>query len=182
MHWSSKVGRRVYLAGSIEHSKDYGVGWRNALQTALTKEYPHINVFDPTTNEFIGNFSSKSELFANKVTFDDWSNPIPNPEAVRVARRFIADDLVAVKASDLVVFYHCGVPTPGSASEITVAYSEGIPVITILDGVSMQDVELWIMGCTRYFVRGGMNEMLENLHLINEASRSLNWGLYQRVR
>jgi hypothetical protein len=64
-------------------------------------------------------------------------------------RRFISNDIKAVLSSTCGILYFEGVPSWGSAGEITVGYSRGVPFYTIVkEGVSLESVPSWVIGCS----------------------------------
>ena len=150
----------TYLVGSIEDSPDMGASWRDQI-TPFLKSL-HINVLDPVKLESKKLKNKKlnrlpkfvTTVFGTKKRIKKWHD-LKSSANKRDINRFnnymsivITKDLEYVKRSDFIIAYW-GIPSFGSAGELTVAFDLGIPVYM----VAPIELPAWTRSCcTKVFL------------------------------
>lgn len=109
---------KVYLAGPIRHSEDFGKSWRREAKS----RYPEIDWIDPLDRTDYSDTKILSYLDAVEI---------------------VEDDLTMIDESDvLLVNWEEAVPTCGTPMEVRYAYSQKIPVLV---KSSLESISPWMV-------------------------------------
>lgn len=153
---------QIYLAGAIEKAPDGGVGWRKTVRPILEKK--GFKVFDPCIET---DGALAKHLGWDEFNITKWRElREEDPEKCAEAADWIVEqDLNAVLQSDILLIYcnQYGIKSAGTLGEATVAKTEGIPVVLLLDrGISEPDLPLWLLGCSYNIVHYNPYKSLVN--------------------
>jgi nucleoside 2-deoxyribosyltransferase len=159
-------GLRVYLAGTMEYSKDGGSGWRRVITPALKKL--GLIVMDPTNRPLRLSFASSSseeidnlKKLRNEGNFDT---------LVTYAKEIVHQDLRMVDVADLViVFINATVPTVGTIDEFVTACTQKKPVLLFCEQ-GKKGLPIWFWGrigrSHSKVICDDLNEVVERLKQI----------------
>ena len=158
---ATKKKLAVYLAGPIENARDGGIGWRKELTPFI--ESLDIEVLDPCALEAdkLRHFrpnrlpESYTDLFGNKRKPVKWYD-LKNAKEPHLLERFMVlmktiidyDLRLITRRADFVIALW-NEPSFGTASELTVAHTEGLEVYM----VAKSEIPAWVRGCvTKVFL------------------------------
>ena len=131
--------KSVYLCGAINVTleKDYGVGWRDSISSAL--ESFGVIVLNPCKD---GAGDSEQDQIHFKALIKDRKFDQLKKEFYRVIRK----DLKAVDKSDFLIFYHNPIiPTIGSIHEVINANIQKKPILVLCDEEYIDRLNPWLL-------------------------------------
>lgn len=110
---------KVYLAGPIQHVRDYGKGWREWLKS----EHPDAHEWmDP-----MDKYDSMSDAEA------EWTH-----------RDIVEEDLAMIDEADAVLAHWEAVPTAGTPMEIFYSYHTADTPVIVQTTLHSSDISPWI--------------------------------------
>lgn len=112
---------KIYLAGPIQHVRDYGKGWRGWIKD---------NYDNHDRYEFIDPMDKYNTMEEAKA---EWTN-----------RDVVRDDLEMIRKSDALLVHWEAVPTAGTPMEIFFAYREMAMPVVVQTTLHHSDVSPWI--------------------------------------
>ena len=130
---------RMYLAGAIEKSIDHGVG----IRKKIIKQCKDLDLKLISPCDFDYNQAEYPTMWAfQRNKENDFE------ECIRHSRNIVEGDLEHVRMSDFILVIldeNCGC---GTASEVTVAREEHVPVLGIFTNPEKwREVHPWILSC-----------------------------------
>jgi len=131
----------MYLAGAIEKSPDGGVGIRQKIQ----KEMSDLDIQLVNPCDFEYNQDEFPTMWSHQRNLEN-----DFEECMCHSRNIVEGDLDHVRLSDFILVIldeNCGC---GTASEVTIAQSEHIPVLGIfVNPEKWRTVHPWILSCVK---------------------------------
>lgn len=151
----------VYLAGPMQHSVDYGKGWRVEATEKLTQA--GYTVFNPSLMEeclmkALG-FESVREFLALKQTDPD--------DFIIRFRDIIAFDILAINMSNIVIVRYEKQVASGTIHEVGEAYLAGIPIIMV-SNTPQEKLLVWTHACADCVV-SNIDEAVEQADIFTGA-------------
>jgi hypothetical protein len=130
-----------YLSGGIEHTKDFGQGWRDKC----VSNFNQMGIQSINVSELEQSFMKEYE-----VPF-----PIDKEDSryykTLIQQHFIYPDLQLITdfADALVIYYDESVRKgAGTVAELQHAFSMGIPIYVVNGFDSIKDIPSWMIGCS----------------------------------
>jgi hypothetical protein len=159
----------VYLAGSIEHSVDNGIGWREEIKQKSKNIGLNLAFLDPTHKPAnMVSECNKEKLFWMKLRDEGHYDELTN--FVKSTRRI---DLRMVDLSSFLIAYiDPDVPSVGTTDEIIIAERQKKPIIAIIKG-GKKRANLWHFAIMKHKeMFESIDECLNYLKLINSGKIS----------
>jgi nucleoside 2-deoxyribosyltransferase len=151
-------GMRCYLAGTIEKSKDDGVGWRRQASAALNNL--GVVVLDPTNRPCrltYATSTSEEQAFLKRLRQERNFDVV-----AKCAQEIVHQDLRMVDVADfLVVRIDASVPTVGTIDEFATASNQKKPIFLSCEQ-GIIGMPLWMFGRVGKDWRKSMYETLED--------------------
>lgn len=135
-------GLRVYLAGTMEYSKDGGEGWRKVITPEL--EGMGMVVMDPTNRPLRLSYAeTASEELA---TLKRLRSEGDFDTLIRYTKEIVHQDLRMVDVADLlIVFINANVPTVGTIDEFVTASNQKKPILLFCEQ-GPRELPIWFWG------------------------------------
>lgn len=157
---------RCYLSGSIDDSKDLGVGWRKELRNKAHDADLGIRFIDPCDKPE----SCAPEVFEGKRVVDkfrdaeDWRGM---RDFVKILRR---EDLRFTDIADfLIVKVDPNVHMCGSYDELFLAERQRKPIFCIIEG-GIEKLPVWLFGVFHLEnIFESVDECIEHLKILNNT-------------
>jgi len=131
---------QIYLAGGMENSPDFGVGWRQRAEKWLLEE--GWNVHNPCTKE--------TTIFKRRGVKGSTYHKLKTMKTLDAYQSIMQDlidfDLKVIKYSDMVLVYWDEYARGGTIHEVGYAREHGIPVVIMSKG-SLKTISGWVLGC-----------------------------------
>ena len=157
----------VYLAGSIEHSADNGMGWREEFKQKSKLMGLNLAFLDPTHKPSnLTSETNKEKLFwmdlRNSEKYDELTSFVKNTRRI---------DLRMVDLSSFVIAYiDPDVPSVGTTDEIIIAERQKKPVLAIIKR-GKKKANLWHFAIIKHReMFDTIDECLDYLKLINSGN------------
>jgi len=155
--------KKVYLAGGMEFAKD-GRSWRREAVSLLNKE--RIDTWEP--------YEEEAKMFNGKEspidTIKSLDKEIDYLRLHKIMRTIVKTDLTVVSQevdAILVKYDHSVLTGAGTHAEISVATLNDLPVHAWLEGLTLQEIPTWAIGCfdtISYSLRDAIKKVKESLH------------------